>query len=82
MHQRWPAEHLLPSPPDKLHFSFQPKDTREAVFSPFFLLHKYFLSHYLEKFVSLNWLIRQLPGEVYIHEEAVQGQGVGSRHSW
>lgn len=44
VHQHWPAEHLLLSPADKLHFIFQPKDTRKVMLSPLLFLHKYFLN--------------------------------------
>lgn len=53
-HQHWPAEHLLPSPADKLHFSSKPKDNTEATFSCLLFLHKYFLTQYLEEYFSLN----------------------------
>lgn len=59
VHQHWPAEHLLPSPADKLNFSSKPKDNTEATFSCLLFLHKYFLTQDLEEYFSLNCMIWQ-----------------------
>lgn len=59
VHQHWPAEHLLPSPADRLNFSSKPKHNTEATFSCLLSLHKYLLTHCHEEYFSLKGVICQ-----------------------
>lgn len=70
VHQHYPAEYLLPSPADRLNFSFKPKDNTEATFSCLLFLHKCFVSQYLEEYFSLSCVIWQITQDVYIPKGA------------